>query len=77
MTRCWTPWSSTAVCLLASIAVLKREQRFYVVFFDGEEAYGTWSKTDGIYGSRHLAARWDKDGTSRKIIQNWIPSFGM
>ncbi|VGO17264.1 ABC transporter arginine-binding protein 1 [Pontiella desulfatans] len=22
-------------------------------------------------------AKWEKDGTSRKIIQNWIPNFGM
>jgi Zn-dependent M28 family amino/carboxypeptidase len=45
----------------------KRIHDVYVVFFDGEEAYGTWSKTDGVYGSRHLAARWAKDGTLRKI----------
>ena len=24
-----------------------------------------------------ILARWEKDGTSRKIIQNWIPSFDM
>jgi len=29
------------------------------VFFDGEEAFRYWSSTDSIYGSRHLAAKWD------------------
>ena len=23
-----------------------------------------------------LLKKWDEDGTSRKIIQNWLPSFG-
>ncbi len=39
----------------------------YLVFFDGEEAYGTWSDTDGIYGSRHLAHKWAADGTLSRI----------
>jgi glutaminyl-peptide cyclotransferase len=30
----------------------------YVVWFDGEEAFGPWSDTDGVYGSRHLADKW-------------------
>ena len=30
------------------------------IFFDGEEAFVEWSKTDSLYGSRHLAARWAK-----------------
>jgi len=29
------------------------------VFFDGEEAFQYWTSTDSIYGSRHLAAKWD------------------
>ena len=34
----------------------------YLVFFDGEEAFGEWSDTNGIYGSRHLADKWSSDG---------------
>jgi len=25
------------------------------VFFDGEEAFVTWTNTDSLYGARHLA----------------------
>ncbi len=39
----------------------------WLVWFDGEEAIRHWSPTDSIYGSRHLAARWAKDGTLKKI----------
>ncbi len=39
----------------------------YLVWFDGEEAFGPWSATDGIYGSRHLAAKWAKDGTASRL----------
>lgn len=28
-----------------------------MVFFDGEEAFLEWSKSDSLYGSRHLAAK--------------------
>ena len=35
----------------------------WLVFFDGEEAIQTWSDSDSTYGSRHLAARWGRDGT--------------
>ena len=34
----------------------------YLVWFDGEEAFGEWSDTNGIYGSRHLADKWSRDG---------------
>ncbi|MBI4875074.1 MAG: M28 family peptidase [Acidobacteria bacterium] len=39
----------------------------WLVWFDGEEAFGDWSATDGIYGSRHLAARWAGDGTLPRV----------
>lgn len=39
----------------------------WLVWFDGEEAIKQWSSTDSLYGSRHLAAKWDKDGTVKKI----------
>jgi len=39
----------------------------WLLFFDGEEAIQSWSRSDSTYGSRHLAARWGKDGTLGKI----------
>ena len=35
----------------------------WLVFFDGEEAIQNWSRSDSTYGSRHLAAKWGRDGT--------------
>ena len=31
------------------------------VFFDGEEAFKRWTDTDSLYGSRNLAAVWEKE----------------
>ncbi|MGH9580183.1 MAG: M28 family peptidase [Terriglobales bacterium] len=39
----------------------------WLVWLDGEEAVRQWSASDGLYGSRHLAERWQKDGTLKKI----------
>lgn len=39
----------------------------WLVFTDGEEAIKQWSETDSLYGTRHLAERWQKDGTAKKI----------
>ena len=42
----------------------------WLVFFDGEEAIKClecWSRSDSTYGSRHLAARWGRDGTLNQI----------
>jgi glutaminyl-peptide cyclotransferase len=39
----------------------------YLVWLDGEEAYGQWSATDSLYGSRHLAEKWAKDGTLSRV----------
>ena len=39
----------------------------YLVWFDGEEAFGDWSDTNGIYGSRHLADKWSHDGMLTRI----------
>jgi len=35
----------------------------WLVFFDGEEAVQSWSHADSLYGSRHLAARMQANGT--------------
>ena len=57
--------SSTGLLLeLARVfAHQPRVDDLYIAFFDGEEAFGEWSDTDSLYGSRHLAERWNKDGT--------------
>jgi glutaminyl-peptide cyclotransferase len=39
----------------------------WLVFDDGEEAVQSWSASDSLYGTRHLAAKWYADGTLRKI----------
>ena len=39
----------------------------WLVFFDGEEAVKKWTDTDSTYGSRHLASKWNKDGTAKQI----------
>ncbi len=39
----------------------------WLVFFDGEEAIEHWSDSDSTYGSRHLAARWGRDGTLARV----------
>ncbi len=39
----------------------------WLVFFDGEEAVQEWSRSDSLYGSRHLAAKWQNDGTLKRI----------
>jgi Zn-dependent M28 family amino/carboxypeptidase len=39
----------------------------WLVFFDGEEAINSWTNSDSTYGSRHLAARWGRDGTLGQI----------
>ena len=61
--------SSTGLLLEVARVLAKqpRKHDVYLVFFDGEEAVGEWSATDGIHGSRHLAARWQKEGMLARI----------
>jgi glutaminyl-peptide cyclotransferase len=65
---------SAAPCaMLLDIAanVTARIRRFArpltLVFFDGEEAFRDWTDTDSLYGARHLAEAWERDGTLSKI----------
>src|ERR1700720_354328 len=61
--------SSTGFLLELS-RVLAHQPRIddvYLAFFDGEEAFGEWSESDSLYGSRHLAARWRQDGTLQRL----------
>jgi len=39
----------------------------WLVWLDGEEAIRQWSETDSLYGSRHLAEKWKKDGTISQL----------
>jgi len=39
----------------------------WLVWTDGEEAVKNWTDTDSVYGARHLAEKWEKDGTLKKI----------
>ncbi|KAI7906535.1 Glutaminyl-peptide cyclotransferase [Cokeromyces recurvatus] len=42
------------------------------IFFDGEEAFKSWSPTDSIYGARHLANVWESSLVShpKKVFKN-------
>jgi Zn-dependent M28 family amino/carboxypeptidase len=40
----------------------------WLLFDDGEESIQTaWTDSDSLYGTRHLAAKWGRDGTLGKI----------
>jgi len=39
----------------------------WFVFTDAEEATVHWSDADSVYGTKHLAQKWQQDGTSRKV----------
>jgi len=57
--------------LLEMARVLSTQTRtddVYLVFFDGEESVREeWAGDDNLYGSRHIAERWRKDGTLAKL----------
>lgn len=61
--------SSTAFLLeLARAIGPKRNGRtLWLVFFDGEEAFGEWSDTNGLFGSRALAASLVTRGTMKNV----------
>jgi Zn-dependent M28 family amino/carboxypeptidase len=62
---------SSAAILLEYANHLRGKKRdgysVWLVWTDGEEAVRQWSETDSLYGSRHLAEKWEKDGTLKKI----------
>jgi Zn-dependent M28 family amino/carboxypeptidase len=62
--------SSTGLLLELAHALVgqPRTDDVYLVFFDGEEATREqWEGEDNLYGSRHLADRWKKDGTLARL----------
>ncbi|KAA3678298.1 glutaminyl-peptide cyclotransferase [Paragonimus westermani] len=46
-----------------------------LIFFDGEEAFRDWSSTDSLYGSRHLAEMWEKEGSDGRTELSKIVSL--
>lgn len=61
--------SSGGLLLELTRALVRRPRAFtyWIVFFDGEEARREWSASDGIYGSRHLAASLQRDGRAGQL----------
>jgi glutaminyl-peptide cyclotransferase len=62
--------SSTAILLeLANQLRGKRRDGYsvWLLWTDGEEALKAWSDSDSLYGVRHLADKWQKDGTLKNI----------
>ena len=61
--------SSGGLLLELTRALARRPRAFtyWIVFFDGEEARREWSASDGIYGSRHLAASLQRDGRAGQL----------
>jgi len=62
--------SSTAILLELAQQLRGRKRNGYsvwLVWTDGEEAIKSWTADDSVYGTRHLADKWQKDGTLKKI----------
>jgi Zn-dependent M28 family amino/carboxypeptidase len=62
--------SSTAILLEIANQLRGKKRDGYsvwLVWTDAEEAVRTWSATDSLYGTRHLAEKWQSDGTIKKI----------
>lgn len=67
--------SSTAVLLEIADQLRERARggkklegySVWLLWTDGEEAFKQWTATDSIYGSRHIAEVWSKDGTMAKV----------
>ncbi len=62
--------SSTGLLLELADVLRGRQLEGYSVWLawlDGEEATVSWTDTDSLYGSRHLAELWQRDGTAKKI----------
>src|SRR5258706_6148158 len=65
----------TSALLLEFANLLRGEMRngkregysVWLFWTDAEEAVKEWSASDGLYGSKHMAAKWQADGTIKKI----------
>src|ERR1043166_5476900 len=62
--------SSTAILLELANQFRGKKRDGYSVWLlwtDGEEAVRNWTATDSLYGVRHLAEKWQNDGTLKNI----------
>jgi glutaminyl-peptide cyclotransferase len=62
--------SSTAILLELANQFRGKKREGYSVWLlwtDGEEAVKHWTASDSLYGVRHLAEKWQKDGTLKNI----------
>jgi Zn-dependent M28 family amino/carboxypeptidase len=62
--------SSSAILLEYANQLRGKKREGYsvwLVWTDGEEAVRQWSESDSLYGTKHLAEKWEKDGTLKKI----------
>ena len=62
--------SSTAILLELANQLRGKKREGYSVWLlwtDGEEAVKEWTATDSLYGVRHLAEKWQQDGTLKNI----------
>jgi glutaminyl-peptide cyclotransferase len=62
---------STTAILLELAHQLRGKKRdgysVWLVWTDAEEAIVHWTDTDSVYGTRHLAEKWQADGTAKQI----------
>ena len=62
--------SSTAILLELANQFRGKKRDGYSVWLlwtDGEEAVKEWSASDSLYGVRHLADKWQQDGTLKSV----------
>jgi glutaminyl-peptide cyclotransferase len=63
--------ASSSALLLEFANQLRGQKRdgysIWLVWDDAEEAMKTWSDADSLYGIRHLAEKWEADGTLKKV----------
>jgi Zn-dependent M28 family amino/carboxypeptidase len=62
--------SSTALLLALADQFRGKELDGYsvwLVWTDGEEAFVKWTDSDSLYGTKHLAQKWQQDGTAKKV----------
>jgi len=62
--------SSTAILLELANQFRGKKRDGYSVWLlwtDGEEAVKEWTATDSLYGVRHLAEKWQQDGTLKSV----------
>ncbi|OBA26997.1 hypothetical protein HANVADRAFT_2103 [Hanseniaspora valbyensis NRRL Y-1626] len=64
--------ASIAILLFISLQISEdsnelRRKNLKIIFFDGEEAFGKWSESDSLYGSRELAKIYNENGLINKI----------